>query len=464
MLKRLLDTDRPAQSTPWARQLESITRPPMRESRPARFNVFQRLVRQWDQLHPYNGAQIIKIRGQADLPGSRSAWIESLESLNLGALCVSENSYHYRLLNGEAIHHGVVRCPDGTELDQWISGELNRPFDTSGGVPFRPFILQQAGHFWMGICYQHWVADSASIRMLMREWFVRQFDPPAATRRPVRIHAGGYLSLFGPHREGWRAAEALLSSLRWHSQFRRARRIEDRGKFQDMSQRFVRLGTPDGLIDRLCGAARQSGATVNDIFLTAIAQACDQYVPARTKLRRRELAIGTIVDLRPSAHQPLNDVFDLLLGFTSICCRSRHLKDWQALLASVARQTRQHKRGGLPLASCLRMLVGLVAGNYLPPDGVVEFYRKRVSLAGANSNVNLNRCWPARYVGDPMLDYVRVAPTGPMTPLVFATTTLGKGLSVGLTYRPAIIPPGHAALLGAMFIDRLRQAVTSVPA
>lgn len=399
----------------------------------------------------------MKVRGHADLAESRTAWTETLESLNLGAVCISESSYHYRRLNGEAIRHGVVRCPDGTDLDQWISDELNRPFESAGGVPFRPFIIQEADHFWMGICYQHWVADSASIRMLMREWFVRQFDPPAAMKRPVRVHAGGYLSLFGPHREGWRAAGVLLSSLRWHCQFRRARRIEDPGKFQDMSQRFVLLGAQEGLIDRLCGAARAAGATVNDIFLAAIVEVCDQYGPAQQKLHRRELAVGAIVDLRPSADRSLNDVFDLLLGFSSICCPSKHLKDWQLLLTSVAKQTRQQKRGGLPLASCLRMMGGLIVGKCLSRQDLIEFYRKRVSLAGANSNVNLNRCWPAKYHGDPMLDYIRIAPTGPITPLVFATTTLGTRLSVGLTYRPAIISPERAALLGAAFLDRLRE-------
>jgi hypothetical protein len=462
MLKSVAEIDRLTHSMPRAmpraRQVQPDSRPIWHEMRPAKFNVFQRLARQWDQLHPYNGAQVIKIRGQADLAASRNAWIEALDALNLGALCVLENSYHYRCLNGEAITHGVMRCPDGTKLDQWISDEMNRPFEAFGGVPFRPFILQEAGHFWMGICYQHWVADSASIRMLMREWFVRQFDPPAAAKRPVRLHVGGYLSLFGPHRDGYGTAEALVSSVRWHCQFRRIRRIEDREKFQDMSQRFVLFNTPEGLIDRICIAARQAGATVNDLFLAAIAQVCNQHVPARRRLRRRDLAIGTIVDLRPSAGQPLGDVFDLLLGFTSICARAKHLGDWQTLLASVARQTRHQKLGGLPMASCFRMLVGLLAGKYLSRAGMIELYRKRVSLAGANSNVNLNRCWPAKYHGDHLLDYIRVAPTGPMTPLVFTTTTLGNGLSVGLTYRPAIISTECAAVLGTTFIDRLREA------
>jgi hypothetical protein len=430
-----------------------------RDSKPdsARFNVFQRLVRQWEDLHPYNGAQILKIRGTVDLDRCRRAWLEALDFLNLGVVSITQSSYHHRCLNGEAMYHGVVLCPEGTRLDDWISSDLNRPFDPDGGVPFRPFIIQENGHFWMGLCYQHWVADSASIRMLIHEWFARQYDPSRASRRPIRFYAGGYLSLFGPRSGGCPPTEVLLSTLRWHSQFKKARRIEDREKFQDMSLRFSVLSAPRGLIEPLRRAARRLGVTVNDLFLAAIAQVCDQCVPAERRFRRRELAIGSIVDLRPSADQPLNDVFDLLLGFTSICCKTSHLNHWPGLIESVAKQTRQQKRGGLPLASCLRMAYGLVVGKYFSREKVIEFYRKRVPLAGANSNVNLNRCWAAKYAGNPVLDYIRVAPTGPMTPLVFATTTLGSQLSIGLTYRSAIIPPAQAEIIGQKFLARLTE-------
>ena len=451
MLKLWSETDYPAELTA-ARHARPDSIPDR-----ARLNVFQRLVRQWENIHPYNGAQILKIRGTVDLTLCRKAWLDALDFLNLGVVSISQGSYHHRCLNGEAMYHGVVLCPEGTQLDNWISDELNRPFDPAGGVPFRPFVIQEHGHFWLGLCYQHWVADSASIRMLIHEWFVRQYDPGRASRRPVRFHAGGYLSLFGPHRGGCPPTEVLLSTMRWHSQFKKARRIEDREKFQDMSLRFARLTAPVGLIDPLRRAARRLGVTVNDLFLAAIAQTCDQRVPALRRFRRQELAIGSIVDLRPRAGQPLSDVFDLLLGFTSICCKSNQLDHWPRLIESVAKQTRQQKRGGLSLASCIRMGDGLVVGKYLSREKVIEFYRKRVPLAGASSNVNLNRCWASKYASGPVLDYIRVAPTGPMTPLVFATTTLGNHLSIGLTYRSAIIPPSQAAILGHEFISRLQQ-------
>ncbi len=451
MLKLWSQTDYPPQLTPPPHAHSDSKRDS------TRFNVFQRLVRQWENLHPYNGAQILKIHGTVDLDLCRRSWLDALDFLNLGVVSVSQGSYHHRCLNGEAIYHGVVLCPEGTQLEKWISDDLNRPFDPPGGVPFRPFVIQEKGHFWMGVCYQHWVADSASIRMLIHEWFVRQYDPSRAAHRPIRFSPGGYLSLFGPQRNGCTPTEVLLSTLRWHTQFKKARRIEDRDKFQDLSLKFTVLNTPPGLIDPLRRAARRLGVTVNDLFLAAIAQVCDQCVPAERRHRRRELAIGSIVDLRPSADQPLNNVFDLLLGFTSICCKNNQLNHWPELIESVAKQTRQQKRCGLPLASCLRMAYGLVVGKYFSREDVIEFYRKRVPLAGASSNVNLNRCWAAKYSGNPVLDYIRVAPTGPMTPLVFATTTLGSQLSIALTYRSAILPPSQAEIISQKFITRLTE-------
>ena len=427
-------------------------------------NVFQRLVRQWESLHPYNGAQILKIQGSVDLELCRNAWLDALGALNLGVVTLSKTSYRCRRLNGEAIYHNVVECPRGTRLQQWISDELNRPFagDDGVGVPFRPFVIQEEGHFWMGLCYQHWVADSTSIRMLIHEWFVRQFKPEAAMNRPLRIHAGGYLTLFGPHRPRSQPGRAIVSTMRWHEQFRKVRRIEDREKFRDMSLRFDLFHAPRGLIDSVCGSVRDCRATVNDVFLAAIAKVCDEFVPAECKFRRRQLAVGSIVDLRPSAGKAVGDVFDLLLGFAVVCCKLDQHRDWPALVHAIARQTESQKNGALPMSSFMRMGIGLLAGRFLSRDGMIEFYRKRVALAGANSNVNLNRCWAGQFSGGRLLDYVRVAPTGPMTPLVFATTTFGSNLSVGLTYRPSIVSPDDAPALGARFLEYLGEIASSL--
>jgi hypothetical protein len=424
---------------------------------PTRLNLFQRLVRQWETLHPYNGVQAMRVRGKVDLQDCRAAWDATLDSLGLGRICLSGDRYHHACLNGNAEQHTVQLAPPELQLDDWISQELNHPFDPAEGVPFRPILIHDGQSSWLGLTYQHWVADSTSIRRLMRDWFARLFDPAALTRRPIRAVGAGYLELFGPHHASWRAGGALLAYLRWCSQFRRVQRIENSEKFAEMSTRFIHVKSEEGLVDRLTTAARAAGATVNDLFLAAIARVCSRYVPIHIRAGRRDLGIGSIVDLRPKSPRPMNDVFNLLLGFTSVSCRPEILNDWPRLLTAISRQTRQQKINRIAESSWIRILGGLAASRMLNRKDNLELYRKRVALAGACSNVNLNRDWPARYFPDPLMEYVRVAPTGPTTPIVFTPTTLGGTLGVGLSFRQALVPEANAAAALSMFLDELRS-------
>jgi len=427
----------------------------------AKLNVFQRLIRQWDTLHPYNVVQMVKVRGSLDVEALRNAWHDAMQSLGLGLVSVTGASYRFSCLNGQAIYHNVRLCPRETILEDWIAEELNRPFDASETVPFRPFALAGEDHFWMGFSYQHWVTDNSGVRLVMREWFVRMFDPAAADQRPVRLRSARYVSLFNPLRSGWHAGEALLSSLRWQCQLRRVRRIENPQDFAKLSVRCHIMHPPEGLIDALCRAARARKVTVNDLFMAALAEACDKYVPVERRYHRRELAVGTIVDLRSKSDRTLEDVFSPLLGFASVSCRPATLANWDKLLGAIAFQTRRQKRTGVPQYSWLRMLAGLAAGKMLSREEILTFYRKRVSLAGACTNVNLNRSWALRYHLNPLLEYVRAAPTGPITPLVIAATTLGHRLSLTLTYRAAILTEDRAAALGAMILNRLGKVAAA---
>ena len=422
-------------------------------------NIFQRLVRQWDDLHPYNGAQVIQIRSVADVTQLRRAWHEALDALGLG--CVSVNGQHYRheCMNGQAATHTVEVLDPTTPLDDFLSAAINHRFaEEDEAVPFRPFILQSADTFWMGVVYQHWVADSASIRQVLKEWFVRAFDPKSASQRRVRLPHGGYWRLFGPAKAHWELAEGVLSSLRWAIRFRRVRRIEGK-RFGQFDTRFTWSQLPDGLIEALRARARALDATVNDVFLAAIAEACDQHIPTQRTRRRQDLALGTIVDLRPHVREDLSQVFGLFLGFTSVICRPRHFRSWNTLLTSVSTQSALHKQSGVPQASFVRMMAGVAAGRIFSTERVTGFYRKRVPLSGGISNVNLNGTWASQYFPDPLLNYIRVSPTGPMMPLVFTTTTLGNRLNVGLTYRQSVVSDETAKQISQQFCERLIRVV-----
>jgi hypothetical protein len=425
-----------------------------------RLNVFQRLVRQWDQLHPYNAAQVLRIRGRADVGRIQQAWIDTISIMGLGKLRLSGNRFAYESLNGSAGSFGVRCLASSTRLEDFISEQLNEPFGEDDVFPFRPFLLEQDDSHYMGVVYQHWVADSVSIRLLLKDWFARLFDPPAARTTRVRLPSGGYWRHFAPDRAGWQLGEGFLSSVRWSSRFKRVRRIETPA-FSDFRVRFSLHRAGPGWIDRLHRATRPRGLTLNDVFLASIAQACDRHVPVQMTPKRHDLALGSIVDLRAHTSDDLTDVFGLFLGFTSVIFSPSDLADFERLLRCVGKQTALHKRSGVPQASAIRMLAGIVAGRLLGKEDTITFYRKRVPLAGGISNVNMNRSWAARYHPDPLREYIRVSPTGPMMPLVFTTTTLGNEFHFGLTRRASLIDDARAAALAGAFMNRLDQLIAS---
>jgi hypothetical protein len=425
-------------------------------------NVFQRLARQWDRLHPYNAAQILKIEGAPCAQALQDAWHDAMNDLGLGRVHLEGTSFRYECLNGEMVHYGVRFAKPGVTLSDYVSEQLNKPFDNPLEPPFRPFVVHDPadGFFYAGIIYHHWVADSVSIRVVLREWFVRIFDPASARRSPVKLADRGYRDFFGPARGVAALGHGVLTATRWASSLRKARRYEERtggppGSPPDYSVRFsFRSGAP-GFVDALLKSARRQHVTLNDMFMTGIARVCDRFVPLKHRPRRHSLALGSIVDLRPYSGGELEETFGLFLGFTNVVCRFGDLRDPRRLLHSIALQNAQQKRVGLAQASALRLLAGVAAGKVLNGGRVATFYHKHVPLAGGISNVNMNRSWATDYHPRPLLDYIRVSPTGPLMPLVFATTTLGHDFHFALTYRPSVVAPQQIDALAAAFLEEL---------
>jgi len=410
----------------------------------ARLNIFQRVVRRWDQVHPYNAAQVLKIAGSADLESTQNAWRQSLLTLGLGdAKCLPN------------LH--VV--PPMLPLEDFLSDRINRHFaENPGQSPFGPFVLQQVDHHYLGVIYQHWVADSVSIRMLLEQWFMRLHDPAAVQTAPASAPAGGYWRYFGPRRVNWRLIDGLLAVPRWFGRLRRCRKIRTSGS-SDYGMRFARFDTPPGWIDRLRKFARDNGITVNDLFLAAIAEACHRHVPMQHNRRRQDLAVGTIVDLRPESREDLSRTFGLFLGFSTILCRPGDLAHFPRLVRTIASQMRLHKSRHAAAAGIVWLFAAHIVGRLVKPEKTFSYYRKHMPLAAGISNVNMNQTWASRYFPSPLLDYIRVSPTGPMITLTFTPTPLGNRFHLGLSYRGAVITPACAAAVAQSFLQRLGRLI-----
>ena len=436
------------------------TLPVQYDLQPIPLNIFQRLTRQWDQLHPYNAAQSMHLDGNADIGRIEEAWRSALTELGLGPVRCNGGNYFYS--TAKDLHQSVHVPSPALSVDAYLTAEMNRPFTADEGTPFRPFVLTESGSHFLGVVYHHWIADSVSIRSLLREWFLRLYQPERAQRIPFKQPTAGYWRLFGPDAANWDLGTNVLDVFRWSSRLKLARRVENRS-FPDLKTQFTLHRLPDGLVDRLLPVARAAGATLNDLFLAAMARACDRYVVAPPARRRTDLALGVIVDLRASAPDMLADTFGLFLGFTSVLCGIEHLRDWDRLLAHLTQQNRQNKRNTSAQTSMLRILGGSIAGRLLSRRGVLEFYRKRIALAAGISNVNLNRTWVADYHPSPILDYIRVSPTGPMLPVVFTPSTLGNRLHFGLTHRVSVLPEDIAAQCADTFAHMLISSASNFP-
>jgi hypothetical protein len=419
---------------------------------PIPLNILQKLMRRWDAVHPYNAAQVMKLTGTADAAIWQQAWDATMGHTGLGPLQLSDR--HYQFLEPKQASGGV-RFPD-LPLDEHLTAEMNRPFDEPTEPPFRPFIITSEGNFHAGVVYQHWLADSTSIRRLMREWFVRVYDPAAASCRPIPIARAGYWQTIGPNRAGWEVSTGLLDMTRRHIRLRRVQKIASTA-LSDHATRFQLIPTLPGLIDQVRAAARRRKVKVNDLFLAALVEACSRHVPLQRRRQRTDVAVGSVVDLRPWCPAAMSKDFGIFLGFTNVICQPAEIRHFDRLLQCVATQTRLQKSTGVAPASLVWMTAALYVGLLSKPDELYHFYRKELPLAGGISNVDLTRDWPATYHPTPLLDYIRISPTGPMTPLVVTTTTLGSQFHLGVTHRTGLISPELALSLASSFLARLQS-------
>jgi hypothetical protein len=318
-----------------------------------KLNIFQRLTRQWDALHPYNAAQAMRIAGDVDDLEAATKLAQTLAELQVGWATLTGRHYVPSAPPG-AGDVPLEIMPDGMSLDVHISNELNRPFAVDGGPTLRPFLVRDVGSYWLGVIYHHWAADSASIRALLREWFLRLYEPERARRTafvPARL---GYLRAVGPRSAGWDAVGGLLDAARWSSRFKSVRRLDrslmDQIAGSGVATHFSRHELPDGLVRLLRAAAKQRDATLNDLFLAVLAYAVDKYVVEQPRFRRHALALGTIVDLRPRSATlkglDAAEAFGLYLGFTNVVVRPQDLADIERLSARDGTLAHGRGRGG----------------------------------------------------------------------------------------------------------------------
>jgi hypothetical protein len=380
-----------------------------------RLNMFQRLARQWSIAHPFNGAQVVVLAEEARECDWESAWRSACRTLGIQDLVAGENARLDSSFDDKNVQNSVRKTLD-VPIERVINDGMNERLELTTGRAILPFVGTTANEFYTGILYEHWIADSASIRKIMR---------------------------------AWRTVGSLLDACRFIDQMRRVR-AHKIVEAAPMRTGYLLANGPDGLVDTLRRTARNMRVKVNDLFVAAAMEAIASELPIESRARRRRnWAIGSIVDLRRLADE-LDDVFGNFLGFTAAIARPVDVRDWERLVATVARQSRRDKTNGTAAASCMMMAVAVGVRSILSDRKTAHFCRIHAPLTAGVSNVNLTGMDLS-----PVIDWVRASPCGPMAPLVFAVTTLANKLSIGVTYRESIVDRPTAQRITAAFLKRL---------
>lgn len=411
-------------------------------------NIFQKTQRLWDTLHPYNAAQLATLSGVQPAVVIEEAFNRAIRGLRLGIFNCEKS--RYRVDQGPRVSLSTTDEP----LEPLLTRMMNARFDAQRSFPFRPFIQQSGETQTIGLIYQHWVADSVSIRLLMHAW-IRSIHDKACDIRPIQLPRGGMWHYFAAPSVGWSVVGQLSSLAGFASRMKRMRRIEGRADSQEVA--VVVRELPAGLILRIRRGARARGATVGDLFTAAAAEALAKHGANTATPRRPGLAMGTIVDTRARARSVSPRIFGLFLGFTMTAFNGPDAELFDRLLARAVKQRKSDARRHAAEASQLNMAIGYFLAHRMRPHNLLEFYRKRFPLAGGLSSVNLGSEWSQELHPAPVALYHRVSPTGPLMPIVFTPTTLGNQLSLCCTYRTALLTPNQIECVIAQFIQRLIQ-------
>ena len=344
-------------------------------------NIFQRLMRKWETVHPYNAAQLLEVVGDFDSLATfdnwSQAWSKALAATGLGDLESTDDCYRFLpCMECRAVQRVVG------SWQAHISEQLDRPFELGDAFPFRPFLGPAGnGTFVVGIVYRHWIADSVSIRMLLREWFMAAVDPSNGRTLPLRLPCCGYWNTVGPGRRDPGIGESIAHSIRRQTRLRRAKKIGSQN-LNDPRTQFRHVGVMRNVLPGLKQFARHRQVRVNDIFLAALAEACNRHVPLQSRPSRREVAVGSIIDLRPASTVDLSDVFGLFLGFMNVVCQPQELADFDRLVEVVSKQVRNQKSHGIAACSLMWMTAAATLGRWSKPGELYHFYRKDLPLAG----------------------------------------------------------------------------------
>lgn len=426
-----------------------------------RLNVFQRNMLRWDGLHPYSAAHAVRVSATLDKAQLEQAIDHCLQERGLTGLRLDprERRIEYRGGPARIVVKVIQGGADATAaLHREIETQLNTPFARGEAAgPFRFFAVDAGEAFHLGIVYDHFVAGGDSIALLL-EAIIALCSGVQAAADDARV-----LERYGPTyrdlllRHPIYALRALLAFPRTVASTRRAARA----RYADETDHYnaflaFRIGPVHSRAVVQVGKAW--GVTVNDVFLGSLLQALAPEVAMRSGAgRRTELGVASIVNIRRDFENDAHSMFGQFLASFRVSHPVPAGITLRELVQDVHAETTRIKAGKLYLQTIFALALCGMVWPFLSPAQRHRFYGKHHPVWGGVTMLNVNGLWrqATQSAGS---EYLRGVSTGPLAPLIFAMTTLGDVIHVGVTFRTSAF--SRAAVEGVT--ARFRRCLESL--
>jgi hypothetical protein len=425
-----------------------------------RLNAFQRVMRHWGELHPYNATHTYKMAGPLRLSALREAIADTFVRNGLGEVEVLPDGLTYQYHSDPNPDIEVISAGDDAEssLEAYLSKELNRPFERPRCRPMR-FGVMEIGPdaHYVSVTYDHWAADSIAIRLILRRVLGRYCGLQIPENdRPLELYPGTYREVFAHRLGGAQLGAAAVRTLGQWLHDRTAGRVAYSSTKQ-MAVNYELYRARPGTVSQLRDFARSLDASVHDVILAALGRAMNEFLPCRAMRRSRNMLLGTIVDTRPDSREDLGESLGTFLAYYSVRVARDQSMDLASLTSRIAGLTRPIKARRTYLNSLLNMRFVNSVWGHLSESARPHFMRKVLPMAAGVTNVCLRNTWMNGCGADHVLEYIRGASTGPSLPLVLSPTTMGQELNVGVSYRAAGFPSQKIRGIMEMLLDQLEH-------
>ncbi len=415
---------------------------------PGRLNIFQRAMLQWNELQPYNAVHVVRFALPLEMDRLRRVIEGSLAQRGIGHLTLDRRrgTYQYRPNGGPIEIRAADEIGAGageTACVAQLEHELNTPFRIDKPLcPVRFFVMPERDAFSLGAAYFHPMADAESMILLLRGIVASYAGAGEAhSTPPFDCHPA-------PHDRWWQYRPGLLMRklAAFPSEFRTMRqavrlRLRDADDLRNRV-RLTRVGS--GTLEALVVTAKGWGVTVHDLLLALLLQALAPLAPLaprrRAMARRRNIAVGSIVNVRGECGIDRERTFGLFLGSFVVSHAVPEGVDLRTVATDLCAQTGRIKRRKLYLATPLELAVAGRVFNLCSTRRQKQFYHKFHPLAGGISNMSLDTYWQSANTARPA-DYFRAVSTGLVTPLVLSATTYNRGMTFALSYRSGVFTP-----------------------